>query len=166
MQQPLQQFGELIEPAPVSFSFHTPGWYITGVLFVLLLLLGAYQFARYRRRNRYRRDALRWLGERMITLHARQEYMQQLYEADMLMKRIAMKIYGREKVAGLRGNEWVTFLNQRNRRREEFSAKDGQLLTDTLYSHPKAVNEAETDRFISKTNNWIRYHKHVPGNRI
>ncbi|MFX1705447.1 DUF4381 domain-containing protein [Chitinophaga sp. CC14] len=166
MQQPLQQFGELIEPAPVPFSFHTPGWYITGVVLVLLLLLGAYRFARYRYRNRYRRDALLWLGKRMMALHAQQECMQQLYEADMLMKRIAMKIYGREKVAGLRGHEWITFLNRQNLRRKEFSAEDGQLLTDTLYSDPKAVNTADTNRFISKTQNWIRYHKHAPGNRL
>ncbi|MEZ2445732.1 DUF4381 domain-containing protein [Chitinophaga sp. RCC_12] len=166
MQQPLQQFGDLIEPAPVPFSFHTPGWYVTEVVFILLLLMGAYLFARYRRRNRYRRYALLWLGERMITLHAQQEYMQQIYEADMLMKRIAMKVYGREEVAGLRGNEWVTFLNQRNRRRDQFSAEEGQLLAETLYSHSKTVDKTETDRFISKTNNWIRYHKNAPGNRI
>ncbi len=53
-------------------------------------------------------------------------------------------------------------LNQRNRRRDEFSAEEGQLLAETLYSYSKTVDKTETDRFISKTNNWIRYHKNAP----
>lgn len=166
MQQPVQQFGELIEPSPVPFSFNTPGWYVTGVLLVVLLCWAVYRYMRYRRRNRYRKEALRWLGERMITLHARQEFMQQLYEADMLMKGIAMRLYGREKVAPLRGEEWITFLNQQARRRDDFSADDSHLLTDTMYRNPQAVSAAETERFISKTSNWIRYHKHAPGDRL
>lgn len=166
MQQPVQQYGELIEPPPVPFSFNTPGWYVIDVVLVLLLAWGLYRYARYRRRNRYRREALRWLGERMVILHAQQEFMQQLYEADMLMKRIAMQLYGREKVAPLQGEEWITFLNRQTRRRDDFSANDSQLLTDTMYRNPHAVGAAETDRFISKTSNWIRYHKHAPGDRL
>ncbi|SEW43647.1 DUF4381 domain-containing protein [Chitinophaga arvensicola] len=161
-----QQFGELIEPSPVPFSFNTPGWYVTGVLLLLALLWGVWRYMRYRRRNRYRQEALRWLGERMVVLHAQQEFMQQLYEADMLMKQIAMQLYGREKVAPLRGGEWIRFLNQQTRRRDDFSTDDGLLLTDTMYRKPHAVSAAETDRFISKTSNWIRFHKHAPGNRL
>lgn len=166
MQQPTQQFGELIEPSPVRFSFDTPGWYVAAALLVLLGCWVVYRYVQYRRRNRYRQEALLWLGERMMTLHARQEFMQQLYEADMLMKRIAMQLYGREKVAPLRGGEWITFLNQQMRRRNDFSADDSNLLTDTMYRDPHAVSAAETDRFISKTYNWIRYHKHAPGDRL
>ncbi len=166
MQQPVQQFGDLIEPAPVPFSFHAPGWYVVEALLLMLLLLGAYWLIRYRRRNRYRREALQWLGSRMIALHAQQAYMQQLYEADMLMKRIAMKIYGREQVAALQGNEWISFLNRQYRRGGLFSEADSYLLTDMLYKSPGTANVADTDHFISKTSNWIRYHKHASRNRI
>lgn len=166
MQQPIEQFGDLIEPAPVPFSFQTPGWYTIEVLLLLLLLLGAYLLVRYRRRNRYRREALQWLNGRMQNLDTQQVYIQQLYEADMLMKRIAMKVYGREQVAALQGNEWIAFLNRQQRRGELFSDTDSYLLTDILYKSPGAANAADTSRFISKTSNWIRYHKHASRNRI
>jgi Domain of unknown function (DUF4381) len=162
MQQPAtQQYGELMEPKPVPFSFHAPGWYVADVLLLIVLLLLIFGYIRYYYRNRYRREALQWLNQQHGAHHVKR-----LYEADMLMKRIAMHVYGPQAVATLQGTAWINFLNKCNRRTYRFTEDDSRLLFDAFYRNPQAVSEADTNIFISKTRNWIRYHHHALRHRI
>ena len=56
--QLLDRMHELVMPEPVAWLPQTPGWWIVLGWMLAVLLLLAWQFARRRRRNRYRRDAL------------------------------------------------------------------------------------------------------------
>ncbi|MGO4291988.1 DUF4381 domain-containing protein [Chitinophaga sp. RAB17] len=157
MQQPTtQQYGDLLEPAPVPFSFNTPGWYVVDVLLLITLLILMFSYIKYYQRNRYRREAIQWLDQRN-----REPHLKQLYEADMLLKRVAMRVYGAEKVATLRDREWINFLNKCNRRTFSFSEDDSRMLFDAFYRNPQGVGETEAITFILKTRNWIRYHHHA-----
>lgn len=149
-----------MEPKPVPFSFSAPGWYVLDVLLLIALLLLIFGYIRYYHRNRYRREALQWLDQR-----GGEDHVKQLYAADMLMKRVAMHVYGPEAVATLQGTEWINFLNKCNRRTYSFSEDDSRLLFDAFYRNPQAVSEAATTTFISKTRNWIRHHHHGLRNR-
>lgn len=162
MQQPsTQQYGDLLEPKPVPFSLMAPGWYVVGALLLIGLLFFIYSYIKYYMRNRYRRKALLWL-EKMDQEHAAE----QLYAADMLMKRIAMQVYGRQEVATLQGMQWIRFLNNSSSRQPDiFSEDDSRLLFDVFYRNPQEASVTATATFISKTRNWIRHH-HALRNRI
>jgi hypothetical protein len=137
---------QLIEPPPVPFSFDTPGWHAAGLLLIALLCLAAWLLWRRHERNRYRSEALQWL-----TVKDRS-----VYETDLLLKRIAMRHYGREKVAAMRGMEWIGFLNS-CWKENAFTTEDARLLSEDIYAGH--VN-ADAD-FKAKARRWVRYHRHA-----
>ncbi|HVY73956.1 MAG TPA: DUF4381 domain-containing protein [Puia sp.] len=146
---------ELVEPAPVKFSFGAPGWYVAGALILLVLLFAGWLAYRFYRRNRYRREALRWLDERMLLL--KEDYASAVYECNMLIKRIAMSKYGRTAVADKRGEEWIVQLN-RTGRTDAFSRTELDLLNNGVYSG-KSISQTEAMLFIEKTKKWIRQNR-------
>ena len=96
-----EQYGTLIEPAPVPFHFGAPGWYVTGGLLLLLMATAAFFFIRHYRRNLYRRQALQWLRTKEEELQHTGSLTMLVYETNMLLKRIAISRYGRTAIAGI-----------------------------------------------------------------
>jgi hypothetical protein len=143
-----EQYGQLIQPKPVVFSFGAPGWYVLGAV-ILLLLAGAVWLLRQNyRKNRYRRQAL---GE----LKGYGAGPSALYPANMLLKRIAISRYGRVPAASIRGSEWVAFLNK-SRGRELFGKGDAALLEQVYTTGAYAA-----DGFLEKAKKWIKKHKYA-----
>lgn len=141
-----ERYGQLIEPKQVVFAFGAPGWYVLAMLLLLLLAGGVRFVVRWYGKNRYRRQALAELkgyGTRGA------------YATNMLLKRVAIGRYGRTSAAGIRGTEWIAFLN-RSRGRELFGKEDVALL-EQLYS----TNTVDAQRFMIKAKEWIRKHKHA-----
>lgn len=130
----------------MPFSFDAPGWYVTGLLLLVATGVLAFRLMRYYQRNRYRAAALRWLDEN-----------ESLYDADLLLKRIAMRRYGRGKVAALRDMAWINFLNS-CWKEKSFTAADARLLNDVLYAGTSAEGQAG---FIARAKRWVRYHRHA-----
>ncbi len=150
--------GKLIEPQPMAFSFSAPGWYVVAALALLLMLFAIYLLIRHYQNNRYRRVALQFLAGRERELSARNAVAQMVYETDMLVKRIAMARYGRHKVSGLRGRQWITFINSTWRERA-FDDTDDQLLTEAIYLSSQPVPGDKATAFVAKAKRWIKYHK-------
>lgn len=151
-------FGQLIEPSPVPFSFGAPGWYVVGVLIFLLLLVLAWLWLRHYLRNRYRKQALNWLAEKEAYCIRKQAYPELVYESNSLIKRIAMRKYGRAAVAGKRSTEWISYING-TWRESSFDAGDEQLLSRGLYAPAEGVSAEQARAFIDKTRRWIKKHK-------
>jgi hypothetical protein len=57
-----EQYGQLIEPSPVSFTFGAPGWYVLAVLLLLTFLGFAWFLFRRYKKELYRRQAVKELG--------------------------------------------------------------------------------------------------------
>jgi hypothetical protein len=151
--------GTLIEPDPVKFTWGAPGWYVLGTVLLLLICTVLIVIYRHYQKNKYRRTALSWLEskeERMLN----QTPEQVIYDATMLMKRIAMSRYGRSHVAALRDDEWMTFLNNVCKS-HPFTDADAKWLTNILYASSGRLNESETKSFIDKTKKWIKYHRYA-----
>ncbi|CAL1518689.1 DUF4381 domain-containing protein [Chitinophaga sp. MM2321] len=159
MQEPSKQFGELIEPSKVRFSFDAPGWYVLFCLLGLLLVLLFILLGRYYRRNIYRRHAVYSLQQSCIRYRDATGSPALLYEAAMLIKRVSMKVYGRSAVASLRGTDLTTFLNS-TWKESSFSGADTQLLEGALYKKDAAVPETAVQVFVAKTRRWIQKHRH------
>ncbi|WP_259068109.1 DUF4381 domain-containing protein [Mucilaginibacter sp. X4EP1] len=153
-----QQVGKLIEPPPVPFSFEQPGWYVLGGLLVLLLALITWLLVKYYRKNRYRKHALQFLNNTEQTLSQVKEFDLLVYQAQMLIKQIAMARYGRHHVSGLRGDQWIAFINN-TWREKSFDNSDVVLLNQNIYASEKSVSADEATNFTNKARRWIKKHK-------
>src|SRR5580658_3781437 len=133
------QFGQLIEPSQVNFAFGAPGWYVLGALAFLMLLIVAWLWVRHYKKNRYRRQALHWLADREAYCIRRQAYPALVNEGNILIKRIAIRKYGRAAVAGKRSSEWIAYING-TWREASFDKNDEQLLNKGLYASNEGVS--------------------------
>jgi hypothetical protein len=152
------QLGKLIEPQPVPFTFSAPGWYVLGGLILLLLIGLVILLIKYYQLNKYRKHALNFLAnteQKYIDLKA---FDQLVYEANMLIKRIAMSRYGRQAVSGLRDGQWTDFIN-RTWREKSFDKSDETLINQTIYQSKDGISAEDAQAFTQKAKRWIRKHK-------
>ncbi|HEY4286626.1 MAG TPA: DUF4381 domain-containing protein [Puia sp.] len=150
-----KQYGQLIEPPVLSFSFGAPGWYVLAVFVLLGAALSVRVLVRWYNKSRYRRQALAAIGEmeRYYVLPGMEGEM--VYAVHMLMKRIAAIRYSRSLTAGIRADEWIAFLN-RSRGKELFGSADGRLLAQ-LYE--KEGDYWDVNGFLARAKEWVRKHK-------
>ena len=92
---------EVIIPDPISWWPSTPGWIVVAVVCAILLLHKVSQIARRWWRNRYRREALRQLGE----LQSRAEPLEVVSKLPFYIKTPEPPAYQRKEVASLIGND-------------------------------------------------------------
>lgn len=142
------QLGNLHEPPPVPFTFDTIGWPIlAGLLFALFIIITIFQIRKYIR-NRYRREALRMLED----IHSTDQDFSKTF---IVLKQVAIQVFGRKEVGDLFGKEWLSFL--------EKTGKDVHLVTyelpimNVLYKDEMPSSEVK-DKIIENANKWIRTH--------
>lgn len=149
-------YGKLIEPQPVAFSFGAPGWYVLGAVCLLAVLFIAWLLWQHYQKNKYRKYALQWLDVKQQELSSTNNYNALVYETTMLLKRVAMTKYGRDQVAGKRGNEFTTYINS-TWRAKAFDANDEALFTNSIYSET-TIEQQKAELFVSKAKQWIKKH--------
>lgn len=108
----LAQLRDIHLPEPIGWWPLAPGWYLLG--FVLLALMGimAYALRRHRLNGRAKRQALKLLATYHRDYLERSEAQLNAARVSELLKRVALVYFPREKVAGLQGDVWITFLNE------------------------------------------------------
>lgn len=147
-------FGQLIEPPAVGFTFGAPGWYVLGVAVLFVLLLFGWLMIRHYRRNRYRRDALAYVALHEANLT--ENPAGATYEMNMVMKRLAISLYGRSASASLRSGQWIALLNE-SIGKELFDTGDSALVSEALYNGQVSVDSAR--KFSAKARTWISDHR-------
>jgi Domain of unknown function (DUF4381) len=140
-------------PLPPEVSLWPATWPARIVLAALIVaaVAGIWQWLRYRRANRYRREALTELGK--IAGTASQPTVAQLA---LLVRRTALAAFPREQVAPLAGEAWLGFLD-RSFDSTEFSAGAGRLLASGPYA-PVTPGEQQLAALVELTRQWIRGH--------
>ena len=141
----------LVMPEPVAWLPQTPGWWIVlGWLLAVLLLL-AWQFARRRQRNRYRRDALTEL--RSIAAQTELGPAESAQHIAALLKRTALAAYPREDVAALYGRDWAQFLKE--------SAGNDPQIAEAADLLAAAAYRPDVDGSVlaRPARRWIRLHR-------
>ena len=151
------EYGKLIEPAPVPFSFGAPGWYVLGIFCLLVILFVLWLMWRHHVKKRYRAEALQWLSIKEQSLTRQKNYNALVYETSMLLKRIAMSKYGRSNVAGKRGTDWTSYINS-TWKAKAFDKQDEALLYGDIYS-VEAIEPDKATAFVNKAKQWIKQHK-------
>ncbi|MBN3581491.1 DUF4381 domain-containing protein [Algoriphagus aestuarii] len=145
---PIQDLGNIYEPPPVSFTFETIGWTVLGALLMIGLLVGIFFLIRHYLKNRYRREALAALS----TVGSEGQNFPQVF---VILKRVAIEVFGREKVGALFGSSWLGFLDKTgknvamNRYEKEINAL---IYQDQLPDYQ--VQQA----ILSEAKKWIRTH--------
>lgn len=144
----------LFEPDPVGFTFDTPAWQVLATC--LVAGIGVIIFQQYKRysKNRYRREAIKVLGEVEATLDDSQLEVE-LNKVRVVLKQVAIFTFGRPKVAPLYGADWIKFLESTGKN-TSFSKYEG-LLKSTAIETQETTN-LRMKELITLSKKWIRTH--------
>lgn len=145
----LDRLHDLISPPAVSWWPPAPGWLWLGAFVLLLGLVFVLRFFKHWQRNRYRREALAELAGAGSNPGQMAE----------LLKRTALSVYAREKVASLTGPSWLAFLD-RSAGMKAFVQGPGNRLEGLAYD-PRLWDKLDKEDLLELKNlaaEWIRKH--------
>lgn len=146
-QSVVEMLAPLREPAAVAWWPPAPGWWVLGALLLALLLAALRQLWRYHRRGAPLREAKAALASIDASALAPAE---ELARLATLQRRLAIRIAGRERCAGLTGSAWIGFLNSLVTTDEPpFDAR----LADLNYR--PAVTAADSAALREATGRWL-----------
>ena len=147
------ELGQLIEPDPVKYSFNTPGWYIVlGVILTIVLIVVFIQYRKYRK-NAYRREALIEVENILLTKNN-----SAVFEVNRLLKILAIRLFGREKVASLYGKEWYEFLISTLNERQSTPSFSFNNFSKAMYNPEQQLSEKQMDELMEFATHWIKNH--------
>ena len=145
------ELASIYEPEPIGFSFDAPGWYGLGILLIGLLLYFLVRFIISYQKSAYRREAVKTLvGIDQTQLEDKDK----MKEVLVVLKLVAIKTYGRDKVASLYGMEWLKFLEETGKT-TSFSGFS-EVVGEMVYS--ANCRTLDINQFITISKNWIRTH--------
>jgi len=145
--------GQLIEPDPVPYSFNTPGWYaVLILLLIIFLLIAFFQYRKYRR-NAYRREALQKLEQIENSGYS------VVYAINLLLKTLAIQLFGRRTVADLHGPTWFLFLSSKLEKHPGLTDQSIDEYTLALYNDQFQLDEKRRKELVAFARLWILKHK-------
>ena len=150
---PLAQLRDIHLPEPISWWLPAPGWWVILLLSLTAVGLVIYFLRRYWLQRRYRRIALRELGN--FSLNGERNNQALLEEMSALLRRVAIQTYGRKRVAPLSGESWLTFLDITGKT-DQFTQGPAKVLGTGLY---QSSVDADMDEVLQIAQNWIKRHR-------
>ena len=143
MQTP--DLNDIGNPSEVGFTPDGPGWYVVLGLTIVTGIIISWAYLRYRRKNKYRRDAVKYL-------ESISEDPSSLILANNLMKRICITFSSRQN-SSLTGEEWINFLNS-HCKTQPFQESDAKKIAAIYNTDPSGSDKD----FLHKTTRWVREH--------
>ena len=137
----LSNLRDIFIPEAPSFWPPAPGVWIASGIVVVLLIFAGWRFHAARKRNAYRKAGLKFLQSAKTS-----------HDVAVVVKRVALAVFPRERVASLYGNDWVDFLCE-SCPGHQFSAMRSS----------DASSEA-SEELVELARLWIRRHR-VPVSR-
>jgi hypothetical protein len=146
----LDRLHDVIVPPPVPWWPPAPGWVVICFLLTLALVYWIVRAVRHWQLNCYRREAL----ELLENAHSSGA------ELATLIKRVALSVYPRARVASLTGEQWLTFLDQTGRT-DAFTKGSGRWIARLAYEPQLIASLADTERrdLIAAVRDWIIRHR-------
>ena len=156
----LQNLKDIVEPAAVGFWPPAPGVWL---LLALALLWSGFGVALGW--LRWRQDAYRRAGVReLLTIRGRLEAegpKEAIHELAVLLKRVALTAFPRDRVASISGDNWLAFLDA-TMRGGTFAGASGKLLTDSLYRSTGVsfeISHQQVEELFERAGTWIKRHR-------
>jgi len=159
----LENLFDIVVPPPVPWWPPAPGWFVVGVVLLVLGCWVVWRAWRHWRAAAYRRAALpewRQLKTQAADSRHREAALQHLPE---LLKRVALAAFPREAVASLSGVEWLRFLD-RTGYTDAFTHGRGRFLPELSYNPLIAaqLDTAAVQELFAIVHRWIRDHSTAP----
>jgi hypothetical protein len=146
----LENLHDLVMPVPVSWWPPAPGWFIVSAVLVMVLGWWLIRAIQQWQSNSYRREALVLLGK--IDGSGA--------ELPILIKRVALSAYPRERVASLTGEQWLAFLDQTGHT-DAFTTGAGRWLARVAYEPQltASLSTSELNGLRTAVRDWILRHQ-------
>ena len=147
---PLDQLKDIHLPTEVNWWPLAPGWWALAVL----VLLGLFVLWKVWRKARNDSQQFKQIMTAVDELEVEQNLDDREWLAALsaLLRRLAINIDGRQESAGLVGQEWLTYLDQRGNT-SEFSKGVGSVLASSPYQESVEYDRAE---LLTLTRNWLK----------
>jgi hypothetical protein len=148
---PLSELRDIHLPNPVSFWPPAPGWWIAILLGIGLIALALWAYWRFKT-PRVLQTAQHELQGLCESYAANQQDHTLTLGLSLLLRRYAMAVYGRERVAGLTGESWLAFLNEKGVT-NQFTEGTGRVLVSVPYGSQESVQGQE---LIATVEQWLK----------
>lgn len=142
---PLAELRPLHLPQDSLWWPPAPGWWLLGILLLLLVWLGI----RWWMKNRIKRVAIKELDQLQQQQLTAPDYASGLSQ---LLKRYCLTQFPREEIAGLTGEQWHQFLDQHS---PEPHPQLGTVLAETPYQ--REGESIDYDALYREAKRWIRH---------
>lgn len=149
----IEDLGPLLEPNAVSFSFDTLGWKVSLVCVIAVMLSIVFFQMRLYFKNKYRRMAIYDLLLRIESPNL--ENYHKVNYANLILKKVAIQVYGREKVAKMFGEQWLQYLDSKCEKSELSELK---IVFENSSYNLKQISDSEFDLVLERTKKWIHQH--------
>ncbi len=153
----LDLLNDIIVPQSIGYFPPASGWI---ALVLLLLSYGFYWYIKKQKlyqSNLYRRQAL----QEWETIQNKETPLKQSQALLLLIKRVALQHFGREKVAHLNGDAWWNFLERHSKVKIDNELR--QLIHEILYSPTASITQEQKEAITILTKVWITTHQKEEG---
>ena len=157
---PLDALEPNILPDPIGFWPPAIGWWVLAALVILIIAGLIFALWRWRKRNAYRREALKKLNAIKESYESHKSPSKLVHQYNHLLKAVALQQYPREQVAALHGSEWLAFLDEQLKDSSAFSKGAGRVLGNSAYSPNINPKVAPLHSAITR---WVKKHRTVKG---
>jgi len=155
--QALDQLKGLHLPEEVSQWPMAPGWIISGISLLAIIIFSSRFIYRQLKKNRYRRQAIEKLSVLFIDYSQHNNDRELLAQVNGLLKAVAIKRYSAQKCAGLSGSQWLRFLERSCENNKAIDSKVFTHLT-SIYSADVTINAAQRQQLLSTATLWLKKH--------
>ncbi len=150
----LDQLRDIHPPHAVAWWPLAPGWWL--LMAALLLLAGGAWWYAKQRRARWQRAALRQMRQEIAQITRRYHELHDGNAAcaalSALMRRVALRCFPEDRIAGLHGEQWLRYLDDKELIGERFAHSPlGAMLLHAPYS----TDEVDPEPLIDLGRRWM-----------
>ncbi len=154
--QALARLRDIHMPEPISQWPMAPGWYLLFGLFVGCLIVCAFLIFRKMRQRRPKKQAAKLLQRYQLEFKQSQNAQLASARVSEILKRVALAYYPRDKVAGLQGDEWISFLDKAGGK-PTFSALRYELVELPFTKDAStSANKVKVEALFEAAGSWIK----------
>ena len=151
----LDQLRDIHPPQSVAWWPLAPGWWIVIIL-VFLLTVIAWWWRKKHQKQQWQRDALRQLQQELAQLegdyHTSNDGNAACSALSSLMRRVALHAFPDDAIAGLHGEAWLRYLDDKELIGERFAhAACGEMLLHAPYS----ATNVDPEPLIERCQQWM-----------
>ncbi len=150
-QDPLADLRDIHLPEPIGWFPPAPGWWVLTLLVIGTIAGLAYWRWRKHKALAYKREALLEFESLQARYLSHRDDSRLLSEISALLKRTCITKYGRERSAGLAGENWLIFLDQTGST-QEFSDGSGRALVSQRFV---ATPQVDAQELLNITKQWL-----------